>query len=110
MLRRLYRLRLCIRRSPATLRLSQSTQPTPREPFAGLRHSESLAFGVSHMPSAPSLSSLPPDRKRLVKLMQVIHFGRIENLTVRGGHPVFDGSPLVIRTLRIAGMNEPRKQ
>jgi hypothetical protein len=55
-------------------------------------------------------SDLSPARQRLVELIRFVHFGRIENLTVRAGEPVFDPPPLVIRTVKIAGHSEPRPQ
>jgi len=57
-----------------------------------------------------SKSSLSPARKRLVELMQHMHFGRVERLVVRGGEPVFDPGPRVIRKLKMGGRNEPRSE
>ncbi len=41
--------------------------------------------------------TLSPGRKRLIELMQEINYGRIENLQIRGGEPVFDPPPTVLR-------------
>ena len=58
----------------------------------------------------PSLAkaALPKPWQRLVELMQTINFGRIEDLTVRGGNPVFDPPPRVVREVKIGGDNGPR--
>ena len=42
--------------------------------------------------------SISPARQRLIGLMQEIGFGRIENLDLVGGEPVFDPPPRVTRT------------
>jgi hypothetical protein len=49
-------------------------------------------------------------RRRLTELMQRLNFSRIEGLVVRGGEPVFDPPPRVIRTWRSGGDNGPRPQ
>ncbi len=54
-------------------------------------------------------SSLSPACRRLVELMQATHFGRIESLEVRGGQPVFDPPPRVIRKIKIAAPDSPRE-
>jgi len=54
--------------------------------------------------------TLSPPRKRLVELMQRINFGRIEGLVVRGGEPLFDPLPRVVRTVKIGGDNGPRPE
>lgn len=43
--------------------------------------------------------NLSPSRQRLIELMQETHFGRIENLVVRNGEPVFEPAPRVIRDI-----------
>ena len=60
--------------------------------------------------SDPSKSSLSSNRRRLLKLMQCINFGRIENLQVRGGDPVLDPLPRVIRRKKNGGINQPHAQ
>ena len=62
------------------------------------------------MPSVVTKAALTPARKRLVELMQEINFGRIEELHVRGGEPVFEPSPRVIRKIKIGGENGPRHE
>jgi hypothetical protein len=42
--------------------------------------------------------------------MQRLNFGRIENLHVRGGEPVFDPAPRVSKKLKIGGENDPRPE
>ena len=49
-------------------------------------------------------------RRRLVELMQTINFGRIESLAVRGGDPVFDPKPRVVREIKFGGENGPRPE
>jgi hypothetical protein len=53
---------------------------------------------------------LPRARQRLVELLGNVHFGRIEQLHVRDGEPVFEPPPRVVRTLKISGNNHPRPQ
>jgi len=42
--------------------------------------------------------------------MQRLNFGRIEDLHVRGGEPVFNPAPRVVRKLKIGGENGPRPE
>ena len=53
-------------------------------------------------------SHVSPARQRLARLLQFVHFGRVEGLHVRGGEPAFEPEPLVIRTLKLTGRGEPR--
>jgi len=62
------------------------------------------------MPEIASKAALTPARKWLVELMQKIHFGRIENLLVKNGEPVFEPSPRVIREIKFNGENRPRPE
>ena len=55
-------------------------------------------------------SSLSSARRTLLQLMQRIHFGRIENLAVRDGQPVFDPCPRIIREVKFAAENGPHPQ
>jgi hypothetical protein len=43
----------------------------------------------------------------LADQVAAVHFGRICNLKVVGGEPVFDRDTVVTRTLKIGGRNEP---
>ena len=55
-------------------------------------------------------SSLSASHRCLVELMQRLNFGRIEDLTIRGGEPVFDPAPRVIQKVKIGGENGPRTE
>jgi hypothetical protein len=45
-------------------------------------------------------------RRRVVRLMQDVHFGTIEGLAVRGGQPVLDPEPSVVREYKFAADND----
>jgi hypothetical protein len=49
------------------------------------------------MPNSLTKAVLSPARRRLIELMQEVNFGRIENLQIRDGEPVFDPPPTVVR-------------
>lgn len=49
--------------------------------------------------------SLSPGRQRLVEMMQEINFGRVEALVVRGGEPVLDPPPRVVRDFLLGKTN-----
>lgn len=56
-------------------------------------------------------NQLSKARLRLVTLLSHIRFGRLENLSVRNGEPVFDPDLRVVRTVKIAGtQQQPRRQ
>jgi hypothetical protein len=55
-------------------------------------------------------SSLSDSHRRLVELMQRLNFGRIQNLVVRDGQPLFDPAPKVIQKVKIGGENGPRPE
>ena len=55
-------------------------------------------------------SSLSDSHRHLVELMQRLNFGRIQNLAVRDGAPVFDPAPKVIQKVKIGGDNGPRPE
>ena len=57
--------------------------------------------------SNPTQGGLSEARRRLVRLMQRLLFGRIENLLVRRGEPVFDPPPLTVREHKFGGENSP---
>lgn len=54
--------------------------------------------------------SLSPACKRLVKLMQKLHFGTIPILPVKDGQPVLDPLPRVVRCKKKGGINQARPQ
>lgn len=55
--------------------------------------------------SNPTQGGLSEPRRRLVRLMQRLLFGRIENLVIRRGQPVFDPPPTVTREHKFGGEN-----
>lgn len=50
---------------------------------------------------------LSEPRRRLVRHMQRLRFGRIETLVIRGGEPVFDPPPNFVREHKFGGENGP---
>ena len=62
------------------------------------------------MVKTPTASSLPPARRRLVRLMQALTFGRIEGLAISHGDPVLDPPPRVVREVKFGGENGPRPE
>lgn len=40
---------------------------------------------------------LSPNRRRLLELLERLRYGRIENLIVRDGEPLFDPRPRIVR-------------
>ena len=60
--------------------------------------------------NATTKSALSPARRRLVELMQQRNFGRIEELQVRGGEPVLDPMPRVVREHKFNAENGPRAE
>ncbi len=55
-------------------------------------------------------AALSPARRRLLELMQKLNFGRLQGLAVRGGEPVFDPPPRVLREVKFRGENGPRRE
>jgi len=51
--------------------------------------------------------SLSGPRRRLLELLQRLHFGRIEGLVVRAGQSVFEPPPRVTREHKFGGDNGP---
>ncbi len=63
------------------------------------------------MPASPcTFLSLSPGRRRLLRLMQQLNFGRIEGLSIRGGEPVFDPMPKIVIEHKFAAENGPRPE
>jgi hypothetical protein len=62
------------------------------------------------LPEPKPKSSLSPLQQQLVLLMQELNFGRIEDLQVRAGEPVFNPPPRTVRKLKIGGENGPRPE
>jgi len=53
---------------------------------------------------------LSPGRKRLVRQMQEINFGRIERLGIKEGDPLFDPPPKIVREVKFGGDNGVRPE
>lgn len=60
----------------------------------------------------PNLSKqhLSSNRARLLEMMQALNFGRIEQLAVAGGEPVFHPPPKVARELKFCAENGARPE
>lgn len=57
-----------------------------------------------------SLGSLPPERRRLLRLMQQMNFGRFEELVIRDGQPVLEPPPRQVHEFKFPGDNSPRPE
>ncbi len=68
-----------------------------------------VAGGIHRRPD-PTKRSQSPARQRLVMLAQTQLFGTIHDLRFRGGEPVFDPPPRVIRRVKLGGHNTARPQ
>jgi hypothetical protein len=56
-------------------------------------------------------SSLSTQQRLLLETMQRTNFGRIVGLAVRGGQPVFDPPPRIVKDVKLgAADNEPRPE
>lgn len=55
-------------------------------------------------------ADLPIPNQQLLELMQRINFGRIENLLIRNGLPVLDGSHRVVRLVKFGSESGPRPE
>lgn len=62
------------------------------------------------MSDTVTMASLSPERKRLLKLMQGVNFGLIEDLLIQDGEPVFDPAPHIIRDVKFCRENGPRPE
>ena len=56
-----------------------------------------------------SIQLLSPSRRRLVELMQEIHFGRIKELRVRDGEPILEPRPRIFRDFKFGAMDRPHR-
>lgn len=65
---------------------------------------------IDSPPSDVRLSQIPPDRRRLIDLMQWLNFGQIQRLHVRAGEPSFEPLPRVVREIKFAAENGPRPE
>ena len=59
---------------------------------------------------APLRSWQSPQRQQLIRELQRINFGRIDNLTIRNGEPVLDPPPSKQFEFKFAGENGPRPE
>ncbi|MFO0839076.1 MAG: hypothetical protein U1D55_11200 [Phycisphaerae bacterium] len=55
-------------------------------------------------------SSLSPPQRELLALFQRLNFGKIEQLIVRNGQPVFEPLPRIVREHKFGGENGPRPE
>jgi hypothetical protein len=51
---------------------------------------------------------LSPPQRSLVEIMREHQFGRIENITVRNGEPIFDCNVKVVRLVRLSGRSRQK--
>jgi len=58
----------------------------------------------------PTKKSLSPAWQALVALCHRLNFGRILDLTVRGGEPILDPPPLAMKGVKFGGDNGPRPE
>ena len=57
-----------------------------------------------------TFASLSPARRRLLRLMQRLNFGRIEELSIRRGEPLFDPMPRVVVEHKFSSENGARPE
>lgn len=55
-------------------------------------------------------TALTPSLQRLVRLMQKVNFGRIENLRIHQSVPAWDPPPRLVREIKFGGDNEARPE
>lgn len=60
---------------------------------------------TSSDPKEQDRKATPQGRTRLVEVIRSIHFGRIENLLVRNGEPVFGRDETIVREVKFGGDN-----
>jgi hypothetical protein len=56
------------------------------------------------------MEDLSPARQRLLRLLQSINFGRVEELEIRNGEPVFSPAPRVFVELKLDVNDGPRPE
>jgi hypothetical protein len=62
------------------------------------------------MKRASRFSQLSAPRQALVRLLQSVNFGFIEDLEVRGGDPMFSPAPTVIIEVKFDAQDDPRPE
>lgn len=55
-------------------------------------------------------AALSAPRRRLLVIMQQLNFGRIEDLEIRDGDPVFSPAPRMVQDIKLGGENGPRPE
>ncbi len=55
-------------------------------------------------------SDLSEAEGRLVRMMQDLNFGKVENLLVRSGQPIFNPLPRVVREIKLGADSSPRPE
>ncbi|MFM2007983.1 MAG: hypothetical protein RLZZ09_3638 [Pseudomonadota bacterium] len=55
-------------------------------------------------------SDLTPKQRQLVELMQDINFGRISDLLIKDGEPLFVADTFIEREIKFGGQNGPRPE
>jgi len=68
---------------------------------------------IARDPPASSIlrfAQLSPARQQLVRLLQTINYGRIEDLLVRDGDPIFEPSPVVVVDAKLYRDDGPRPE
>ena len=58
--------------------------------------------------AAETATRLTPARRRLVETMTRLNFGRIENLVIRDGQPLFEPPPRILREVKFCAENGPQ--
>jgi hypothetical protein len=69
--------------------------------------SDSTRSRPASVPSARTKQALSAARRRLLELLQSVLFGRIQNLVVHAGDPVFEPPPTITREHKFGGENGP---
>jgi len=55
-------------------------------------------------------SALSPARQAMVRFCQAINHGSIEDLMVENGEPIFDGSPVMVKDVKLDSSEGPRPE
>ena len=55
-------------------------------------------------------ASLSAPRRRLLEIMQRLNFGRIDDLEIRNGDPVFNPVPRIVQDIKLGGENSQRPE
>lgn len=62
------------------------------------------------MTQPDTLASLSPSKRRLLRIMQEVNFGRIEGLVVHNGEPVLNPALHIVREIKLGADNGPRPE